>query len=119
MLGPVQPELAARQSEPPQYARLFNSYRRQHISARDTRQTLLESLQTAEFRTVFAFKIATLYENLQLIEFNEDMRRRAVVMCLINNKRNIENALISKGLGTPIRTIQDIRKELKRSGDPE
>ena len=47
------------------------------------------------------------------------MRRRAVVMCLINNKGIIENATISKTLGIPIRTIQDSRKELERSGDLE
>ena len=63
--------------------------------------------------------MAISYENLQLIEYNEEMRRRAVVMCLINNKGNIENVIISKALGIPIRTIQDIRKELERSGDPE
>ena len=71
-------------------------------------------LQTAEFRIVFAFKMAISYENLQLIAFNKEMRRRA-----INNKGNIENVTISKALGIPIRTIQDIRKELKRSGNPE
>ena len=47
------------------------------------------------------------------------MRRRAVVMCLINNKGIIENATISKPLGIPIRTIQGIRNELERSGDLE
>ena len=64
--------------------------------------------------------MAISYENLQLIEFNEEMPRCAVVMCLINNKGNIENVTISKALGISIRTIQDIRKEqLERSGDPE
>ena len=55
---------------------------------------------------------------MRTIEFNEEMRRCAVVMCLINNKGNIENSTISKALGIPMRTIQDIRKELERSGDP-
>ena len=66
-----------------------------------------------------ATKIATLYENLQPIEFNKEIRCHAVVTCLINNKGNFKDATISKALIIPIRTIQDIRKELGRSGDLE
>lgn len=53
------------------------------------------------------------YEQLENVEFNEEQRRCAVVMALVNSKGKVTNREIANTLGVQMRFIQRIRKRLE------
>ena len=86
------------QGASPQLARTFKRNRRRSICDSALRQKSLILSYCACFRTTIIFNMATSYKNFKPIELDQEERRRAIVMSLINNEGKVESTLISQTL---------------------